>query len=330
MDSKWEAFLSNQGVLDECSHAMSDGKAGRNFLAPLTHLGVLKVSGRDAGTLLQGQLTCNINDIGETSSRYAAMCNPKGRVIATFLVTKNSDGFLLILPEDLAEAVLSKLKMYVLRSDVRIENAGNDYCILGVCQEGPAGDAYVTKHSDFDTVVTLPGPVFRRLMITKTEHAKATCTELVASGQSRLTNASEWRYAEIIAGFPWVGAAISEEFIPQMLNLDKLGAVSFNKGCYTGQEIVARTHYLGKSKRLLRLAECISEKPPLPKTEVVDLDRAERAIAGTILQSERDPSNPAQCKLLLVQHDAETVSNNNLGLNDDAQTRLTLLPLHYD
>lgn len=326
MDSKWAAFLSNQGVLSEDYRVMKDGKAGVNFLAPLTHLTVLKVSGRDAAKLLQGQLTCNVNEIGESSSRYAAMCNPKGRVIATFLVIKNTDDFLLILPGDMAETVLTRLKMYVLRSDVRIENAGDGFCILGICEEGPAQAAYMTQHSELDVMIALPGPMSRSVRVTAPGNAVALWTDLIGSKEFRRTNVAEWRYCDILCGFPWVGPAISEAFIPQSLNLDKLGAISFSKGCYTGQEIVARTHYLGKSKRVLRLADCVIEETPQPNTEVIGLDREERLLVGTVLQAERDPEHPAHHKLLLVLHEAETASDNNLGLNDDSQTRLNLLP----
>ena len=107
MNAEWETFLSSRQISIDASTALpftADDSDGEKSVTPLTHLGVLKVSGNDAAKLLQGQITCNVNDISETSSRIAAMCNPKGRAIATFLVIKEADYFLLIVPIDLSKS----------------------------------------------------------------------------------------------------------------------------------------------------------------------------------------------------------------------------------
>lgn len=162
-------------------------------------LAAISARGADAASFLQGQLTCDVSAID--GSGLGAWCNPKGRVIALFHICRLDDGFLLILPADLADDVLRRLTMYRLRSkvDLAIEAAGPE--TLGL----PAD-------SGFD----------------------------------------DWQKAELERGIAWIDASQSELYTPHMLNLDLLGAVSFDKGCYTGQEVVARTHYRGKSKRRLR------------------------------------------------------------------------------
>jgi tRNA-modifying protein YgfZ len=296
---------------------------------PLTHLGVLKLSGKDAAKLLQGQITCNINDVTETKSGIAAMCNPKGRAIATFILVKKADFFLLLLPVELLDTVKTKLKMYVLRSDVKIEEGSDDFCLVGLAEPSQSSPAFFTQTQESKILVNLPGTSGRKLVITDTDNAITFWTEVLDAQGYHHANEAEWRYLDIISGFPWVTAATSEEFIPQMLNLDKLGGISFNKGCYTGQEIVARTHYLGKIKRELYLAQCDVTKAPTANTAVINLGTEVQEVVGAVLQSGLNPHNPKNCKLLIVLQTAETAYN-HLGLMDDDQVRLTLLPLAYD
>lgn len=165
-----------------------------NSLINPEELGVLSVTGADAASFLQGQTTCDIYEIAEHKTQLGAFCNPKGRVIAVFVIAKTSEGFLLILPKSLLMTVQELLQRYKLRSKV-----------------------------EFSEMEDLP--------------------------VARFLNNTNVRT-------PWILPETTEQFIPQMLKLDESGAVSFKKGCYTGQEIVTRTHYLGEVKRQLNLALC--------------------------------------------------------------------------
>lgn len=305
------------------------GSRAEKSVFPLTHLGVLKISGNDAGKLLQGQMTCNINDVIETKSSIAAMCNPKGRAIATLLIVRKNDYFLLLLSTDLVETVKAKLKMYVLRSDVKIEDGFDDFCLFGLCEPGQSASAFTTETPENRIAVNLPGPLNRKFLLTDADNAIQLWTQFVELEGYCQAGSSEWRYFDIMSGLPWITAATSEEYIPQMLNIDKLGGISFNKGCYTGQEIVARTHYLGKNKRELFLAECRTSIKPEPNTAVVNPGDYGQEIIGWVLQSEKNSQNQENYLLLIVLQNTETESN-NLALMDDERTQLTLLPLTYD
>ncbi|MDD1641600.1 MAG: tRNA-modifying protein YgfZ, partial [Methylococcaceae bacterium] len=138
----------------------------------------------------------------------------------------------------------------------------------------------------------------------------------------------QWRYLDILAGMPWLTTETSEEFIPQMLNLDILGGISFNKGCYTGQEIVARTHYLGKTKRTMFLAECDTPSTPLPNSIIIDDGTGTEHAIGKVLLAQRShaehENEKSSCKLLIVLQvsDSDTYS---LKLKDDNHNKITLL-----
>jgi len=212
---------------------------------PLRHLAVIEITGADAESFLQGQLTCNVKEIDSNHAGIAGYCNPQGRVISTLLVVKSPDGFLVLLPRSLAEKVAKRLQMYVLRSKVNIATDGG-WRLFG-CRTEQATELHALNarffpsHSENANLwVGLPGKPLRYFLLTRA------AKPINADGED-----AQWGYWDVLAGIPWFELEQSEQFIPQMLNLDRLGGISFTKGCYTGQEIVARTHYLGKSKRAL-------------------------------------------------------------------------------
>jgi tRNA-modifying protein YgfZ len=327
MNKNWKTFLLSQqnSVSDETKIAFADAaNSGENSIYPLTHLAILSVTGKDAAKLLQGQITCNVNDVNEVKSSLAAMCNPKGRVIATFLLVKTADAFLLILPVELLETVKKRLQMYVLRSDVKITDVTDERCLLGISEPEKPDHAFLTEIQKDIISVNFSGSTRRKLLIADTDNAIHFWSEQVDSQGFRVGSSDEWRYLDIVSGIPWVTKATSEEFIPQMLNLDKLGGISFNKGCYTGQEIVARTHYLGKSKREMFLAECQTSALPEPNSSIVNRGSEEQEVAGKVLLAQLDQQG---CKMLVILQIAEPTYD-NLGLQDDTHAQLKLLPFN--
>lgn len=292
---------------------------------PVTHLAVLKVSGNDAAKLLQGQITCNVNDISETKSSLAAICNPKGRVIATFLLVKKEDVFLLVLPVEMLEIVRKRLQMYVLRSDVKVTDNSGECCLFGLCEPEKPRQRFTTEKHQERIFVDFPAATRRKLLIAGADNAIRFWAEKVDNQGFRNGSSDEWRYLDIISGIPWVTTASSEEFIPQMLNLDKLGGISFNKGCYTGQEIVARTHYLGKAKRELFLAECQTSILPEPNSNIINRNSEEEEIVGKVLQGQQTKDI---CLMLVVLQVSESAYD-NLGLQEDKQAKIKVIPFSH-
>jgi folate-binding protein YgfZ len=307
MNPNWKTFLLSQQAhfVDDATLKFSPSLTHNDkVLCPILHLGVLTVSGADAGRLLQGQISCDVNEVTVANSRLGAVCNPKGRVITTFLLIKKADVFLMVLPLALLEAVKKRLQMYVLRSAVSIADSSEHYCLMGLSSSALATEAFLhTQQQDFISI-QLSATQSRHLVIAETETAIAFWSEQIATSGYLPENSEYWRYLDMLDGIPWLTNETSEEFIPQMLNLDQLGAISFTKGCYTGQEIVARTHYLGKAKRSLFLAESAVPNAPLPNDIIIDGITDDAQPIGRVLHAQysgaRYQPKSDLCKLLLV------------------------------
>ncbi|MDO9103948.1 MAG: folate-binding protein [Methylovulum sp.] len=335
MNPIWKNFLRSEQADVETDAQISfpanaDGHKPRIYA--LAHLAVLTISGNDAANLLQGQISCNIRDLSETQSSLGALCNPKGRAIATFLLIKTDDIFLMVLPVELLATVKKRLGMYILRSDVLLTDSSDSLCVLGW---KPPSAQLSDDEALFSTLPQVPLSINlgqRRLLVARPETAIAWWTEQTRHG-CLATSSAQWRYLDIIAGLPWLTTATSEAFIPQMLNLDKLGGISFTKGCYTGQEIIARTHYLGKAKRAMFLAECQTPEMPAPNTVIFDdslpdssqpaeTPEQDQAAGRVLLAAQQD----GICKMLIVIPISET-GTYQLKLAD--QHKLALLALPY-
>jgi tRNA-modifying protein YgfZ len=328
MNTNWKDFLLNQKAIASGDHlsVVDTNNIGDKAIYPLNHLAVLVVSGTNAATLLQGQMTCNVNDVSETKSSLTAICNHKGRVIATFLLVKKAETFLLILPIELLETVKTRLQMYVLRSQVNILDGSDEYCLLGLCEPGQPAKAFFTEANENTIAVSFPGSFNRKLLIADAANAICLWSEKTDSQGFRKSTSNEWCYLDIISGIPWVSKTTSEEFIPQMLNLDKLGGISFNKGCYTGQEIVARTHYLGKAKREMFLAEGQCSTPPEPNASIINRNSEDQEIVGKVLRTQQTKH---KCLMLVILQTGDTTYE-NIGLQDDKQSQIKVIPFAYD
>ncbi len=329
MNPNWKNFLLSQQAHFASDTTISFAPSlahNDKALCPVLHLGVLAISGADAIRLLQGQITCDVHELTETKSSLGALCNPKGRVITTFLLIKKADVFLMILPIVLLGAVKKRLQMYILRSAVSITDSSEHYCLMGLSSSALATQAFLHTQQQNLISIQFSTTQSRQLVIAETEMAITFWTEQLAKG-FQAENSEHWRYLDMLDAIPWLSSDTSEEFIPQMLNLDQLGGVSFTKGCYTGQEIVARTHYLGKAKRALFLAECAVAKAPLPNAMIVDDSTNDEQPLGRVLQAQysgaRYQSENDLCKLLLVLSVADD-GVYHLKLKDAPQFPITL------
>jgi len=201
--------------------------------ARLTRYGVLSVSGAEARDFLHAQLTNDVLHLAPGRAALAGWCSAKGRLLATFLVIPAADGYLLQLARDLAPTVAKRLSMFILRSKVKVEDVSDAWTQDGVWDVEREGPEVVWKGGGVSVRVGN-----RRYL------------ELHADAKEKPTAPeSAWTLQEIKAGRPFISAATQDQFVPQMVNLEKLGGVDFQKGCYPGQEIVARAQYRGEVKR---------------------------------------------------------------------------------
>mgnify|MGYP002629182822 CR=1 FL=1 len=235
--------------------------------------GLLRFDGLDTQSFLQGQLTNNITALSATRSQYAGYCTPKGRLLASLLLWQHADAYHMLLPLELCEPIRKRLAMYILRSKVKAADISCEHVLFGIAGADSAavvtaitGSAPVSIHDVTHNagVTVLMLPVQRYLVVaTLDEAARVEATLLAAASASPETL---WLTLDIEAGIPSVVAATQEQFVPQAVNFDLIGALSFDKGCYPGQEIVARAHYLGKVKqRMVRASIPAKLTPDIPK-----------------------------------------------------------------
>lgn len=215
-----------------------------HWQTPLSDFAIICITGGDSGAFLQGQLTCDIGGLSDDNSSFCALADCKGRVVSTLLVYRHRADFCLIAPKVLADKIITTLRQYILRADVQIDYCKRGFAITGVCP------ANCDPHPSADFAATTIGDgKIIKLASTSRYLYIGTPSNLPQVPQSR------WHWHDISAGIAWLDERSTGQYTPQMLNIDKWGGVSFSKGCYTGQEVIARTHYLGKAKRHLRLAE---------------------------------------------------------------------------
>jgi folate-binding protein YgfZ len=257
----------------------------------ITTSGLLQFDGPDAAAFLQGQLTNNVLTISPARNQYSGYCTAKGRLLACLLLWQHDNAYLAMLPRELCESIRKRLSMYILRAKVTVTDIGADHVCFGVSGAQAAGfvaalagsvptGVHDTVHGDGVSILKLPP---QRYLIVAAK-GKAAAVESALATSAAATAESLWSALDIEAGIPTVVAATQEQFVPQSVNFDFIGAVSFDKGCYPGQEIVARTHYLGKPKQRMVRAQVNSPTPPQPGDKVYASAFGDQA-AGMIVSS---------------------------------------------
>jgi folate-binding protein YgfZ len=241
------------------------------FFCTLSHEGVLAVRGADAGKFLQGQLTCNLDYLGDTRASLGARCTQKGRMQSSFRILLEGDGVLMAMATELLEPQLADLKKYAVFSKSKLtdESAAwvrfgieqGDAALRGLGLELPAETDSVVRNGGLVAIRVSPDRVELWAPADQADTLKGKLSALLAEG-----DLNQWLLGQIRAGIGQVMPGTRELFIPQMLNLQAVGGVSFKKGCYTGQEIVARMQYLGKLKRRLYRLSLDAGELPQPGT----------------------------------------------------------------
>ncbi|UQS91933.1 folate-binding protein YgfZ [Pseudomonas chlororaphis subsp. piscium] len=298
------------------------------FFCSLSHEGVLAVRGPDASKFLQGQLTCNLNYLSDSQSSLGARCTQKGRMQSSFRILLEGDGCLLAMATELLEPQLADLKKYAVFSKAKLSDEsalwarfglGNAEAVLtGLGLQLPPEDGAVARN---DGLIAIRVSAERTELWAPADQAGALREKL--SAQLPEGDLNQWLLGQIRAGIGQVMPATRELFIPQMLNLQAIGGVSFKKGCYTGQEIVARMQYLGKLKRrLYRLALNVEELPE-PGTPLFSPTHG--SSIGEVVIAARAEQN---IELLAVLQ-AEAAEDGNLHLGALEGPGLQLLDLPY-
>lgn len=269
MITTWQDFLTRQGARIADSRVLDFGKPadelaaaqGGTVMADLSQLGLLAFSGEDTTEFLQNQFTNDVRGLFADGAAWNGYCSPKGRMLANFLMWKNGADTCLQMSGDVREAVLKRLKMFILRSKVAARDATD--VTVRLVLAGPQAAAALsdaglpTPGSAMKTAGNEHGLTVRiatdKFVLAISPEKSATVWTTLAKHATPVGTAA-WDWLRLSSGIPMITAATQEEFVPQMVNWEVLGGVSFQKGCYPGQEIVARTQYLGKLKRRMYLA----------------------------------------------------------------------------
>ncbi|NWC44438.1 folate-binding protein YgfZ [Pseudomonas edaphica] len=298
------------------------------FFCPLTHEGVLAVRGSDAAKFLQGQLTCNLNYLSDTQASLGARCTQKGRMQSSFRILLQGDGVLLAMATELLEPQLADLKKYAVFSKSKLtdesaawarfglSNADQTLATLGL--ELPTETDSVVRT---DTLIAIRVSQNRAELWVPAEHAEGVRQQLAS--QLQQADLNDWLLGQIRAGIGQVMPQTRELFIPQMLNLQAVGGVSFKKGCYTGQEIVARMQYLGKLKRRLYRLSLNAAQLPEPGTPLFSSNH-NSAIGEVVIAAKADHS----IELLAVLQ-AEAADSGDVRVGTLEGPGLQLLDLPY-
>lgn len=287
-------------------------------MCDLSHLGLLQLQGSDALTFLQGQVSNDVMQLTGHNVHYSAYCSPKGRMLALFLAFAHYDHLHLQMPRALITTIAKRLSMYVMRSKVVIEDVTTSIIKIGL--NGPNAAQllqplfaqvplldYELVSLENGALIRLPGATARYEIFANLANAQIIWNAL--KQQATPVGNNCWEWLEIQAGIPEITLNTQEQFVPQMLNLDLLGGISFKKGCYTGQEIVARTHYLGTVKRRTHLAHVNCERQPLAGDNVFN---AANEPVGKIVRSAISPKLGYD---LLAEIRLESVAAGDLFIN---------------
>lgn len=339
MQTAWQDFLQQQGAALNNGTVQHFGDASGELLAArdntvlcdLSQFGTLRVSGEETQSFLQNLLSNDIREVTLARAQLSSLNDPKGRMLATMLIWRDGDDYLLQLPRALCEPIRKKLSMYVLRAKVKVADVSDEVVTLGL--SGPAAQELLDKmfgklpDAVYGVAATGEACVIRlgdsRFQVATTaQYAPAIWRTLALHAQP--AGGACWDWLTIRAGIPVILPATQEQFVPQMSNFEVIGGVNFKKGCYPGQEIVARMQYLGKLKRRMYLAH-IDGGLPQPGMHLFSADM-EGQSSGMVANAAPAPGGgyDVLAVMQIASHDAHPV---HLGAPDGP--RLQFHPLPY-
>jgi len=346
MKTDWKTFLADSGAEFDTDRVAHFGNpelerevalSGLVF-ADLSYQGVIAVHGADAGSFLQAQLSNDVRQLDDDSrSQLDAYCTPKGRMLGLMRVFRRGETYYLRLPMDTLEGVLQRLRMYVLRAAVTLEDATDNFIRIGVSGAVAADELLAAAgglpdgvdqavHIGDLTILQVPG-VQPRYEVYAYSLAAARSLWDALNVRGAPVGEPAWRLLEILAGLPAVFAPTAELFVPQMANLERVNGVSFKKGCYPGQEIVARMQYLGTLKRRMYLGRIDTDASVSPGDALYSAADSEQPV-GRIVDAQPHPDGGVAALAILQIKSAE-VADACLAAPGGPPFVLQLLPYSF-
>jgi hypothetical protein len=335
MNNDWQQFLqsqgatlSDQGVVQFDEAPLLPGCA----LCDLSSHGLIRVSGGDIREFLQGQFTNDVTQITPERSQLSSFCSPKGRMLALFRIFQRGDDLYLMLPRERLAATLKRLSMFVLRAQVTLSDASDELLIAGIAGDCAAAllpqapaDTDASSTVGELTVIRLGGDRDRFLVVGNAAPLQAWWQQ--AATQATPASVDCWPLLDIRAGIPSVVESTTEAFVPQMANLQLINGVSFTKGCYTGQEVVARMQYLGTLKRRMYRVRIDTSDCPAPGSELFSASSESGQGAGRVVDAR--PSPEGGCEALVVSQISSMEQARDLRLGDADGPPVSNLSLPY-
>ncbi len=307
---------------------------GERILCDLSHLGLISVQGEQTQSFLQSQFSNDVYRVSPERGQMNSFCSPKGRMLANFYVFLRDDTFYLQLPRELVEPVVKRLRLFVLRAKVRLSDASDQLVRIGFT--GPEADSALQQligpvpaqvnqlaMADSITVIRLSGPHPRFELVAEPETLQ-TLWDALADDATPST-AAAWALQDIYAGIPTIYPATSDVFVPQMANMELVDGVSFTKGCYPGQEVVARTRYLGKLKRRMYRAHLAVEQPPRPGENLYSPTDSTGQSVGKVVDAQPSPEGGVEL-LAVIQIARQETGDVRLGSAAGPPLRFEPLP----
>ena len=342
MNNEWEKFLLSNNATIENNIIKSFGLSleeeqaaySNLVLADLSHYDLIKATGDDVVEFLQGQLTNDIKLVNESAGQLSAYCNPKGRILANFRLFKRNGDYFLRLRSDISEATLKRLRMFVMRSKVELTDISDELCRIGVAgknatqhlsssfkniPENP--DDSVTE--DDVTIIKLPSPLPQYELHGPFEKIKGLWERL--KSDAGMIGENSWNLLTIRAAIPEIAIETVEAFVPQMVNLQAINSLSFTKGCYPGQEVVARMHYLGKLKRRLFIGTLKTDTLPISGQPILTNNEKQEKVGQVVTASW---SKDNQVEILAVLQ-IEKAESETLHIDSDINSPIELIELPY-
>jgi len=326
MKQEWKDFLQHSGAEfeDDCVATFGNPERERriahtgDLFCDLSHFGIISAYGEDAA-----------------HSQLSALCSPKGRMLCNFRIFRREQTYYLVLPYELLEAALSRLRMFVLRSRVTLEDASDALMSIGasgnkmtahlgdIAGSLPEKVDEAVEYKDY-TIIRIAGPGPRYEIHGLLEPMKKLWQALDVHATP--VGADVWELLNIHSGIPVITAGSIDAYVPQMANMHLINGVSFTKGCYPGQEIVARMHYLGKLKRRMYRIGFDAPEAPATGTPLVTETSTESQDIGTILSAQKNPDGKYEALAVIQTKDAE---NSALKLGDANGPDVKVLDLPY-
>lgn len=304
-----------------------------NLYFDLSHFALLEITGTDAFDFLQKQFAGDIGLLDKYGWLFSSWCLPNGRVITTFIIFRHNDALFLVLPGTMKSMVAKRMSMYVLRSNVNINDVSDEYALLGITGDVttslPGGytdgrnspNAGLLKSRSLK-ILTLWDSNPRNILVCKMDTVTSILNIICKSCKE--SDRGTWSLLDIEAGMPWILESTSERYLPQMLNLDLMQGLSYKKGCYPGQEVITRLHYRGQLKKRMYLGSGDTVITPGPGDHIELADSG--TTVGDVIDAERHPGGGIR---LLAVAETGHADKTTIRLRDAGNVAIKLASINY-